>query len=48
VSRFELLDAGLDKRPSIALVALIDSKALEVFLSAMDWSFEQARTAGRD
>jgi hypothetical protein len=30
------------------LAALIDAKALDVFLSAMDWSFEQARAAGRD
>jgi len=27
---------------------LTDEKALEMFLSAMDWSFEQARAAGRD
>ena len=44
----ELPDAGLDKRPSIPLVALTDETALKVFLSAMDWSFEQARAAGRD
>jgi hypothetical protein len=30
------------------LAAFTDAKALEMFLSAMDWSFEQARTAGRD
>jgi hypothetical protein len=43
----EIPDGGLDKRPSIAFAALIDDEALEVFLSAMDWSFEQARAAGR-
>jgi hypothetical protein len=43
----EILDAGLDKRPSIPLAALTDANALEMFLSAMDWSFEQARAAGR-
>jgi hypothetical protein len=44
----EILDAGLDKRPSIPLAALTHAEGLEMFLSAMDWSFEQARTAGRD
>jgi hypothetical protein len=43
----EIPDGGLDKRPSIAFAALTDAKALEMFLSAMDWSFEQARAAGR-
>jgi len=43
----EIPDTGLDKRPSIPLAALTDAKALEMFLSAMDWSFEEARAAGR-
>ncbi len=47
IAGVEIPDGGLDKRPSIPLAALTDAHALGVFLSAMDWSFEQAHAAGR-
>jgi len=43
----EIPDGGLDRRPSIPLEALTNANALEAFLAAMDWTFEQARAAGR-
>ena len=43
----EIPDEGLGKRPSISLEALTDESALQAFLSAMDWAFEQARAGGR-
>jgi hypothetical protein len=39
-------DEALRKRPSIPLAALTDGAALQDFLSAMDWAFEQARLKG--
>jgi hypothetical protein len=43
----QIPDGSLDKRPSIPLATLSKDSALEAFLSALDWSFEQARAAGR-
>jgi hypothetical protein len=43
----EIPDRGLDKRPSISLEALTNDKALEAFLAAMAWAFEQVRVVGR-
>jgi hypothetical protein len=43
----EIPDGGLNRRPSIPLEALTNENALEGFLAAMDWAFEQARAAGR-
>jgi len=43
----EIPDGGLDRRPSIPLEALTNENAVEAFLATMDWTFEQARAAGR-
>lgn len=42
-----IADDSLEKRPSIPLQALTGHDALEAFLRVMDWSFEQAKAAGR-
>lgn len=40
-------DDSLEKRAAIPLEVLTDGSALDTFLAAMDWSFEQVKAAGR-